>query len=479
MAVIDGTENPDTLFGNGNDVVFGYGGRDALTGNGNNNGLNGGAGDDLIIGSGTDYVDYSNDAAQGGLGGVYVDLGNSEVNSDPIPTSAPFYGTAIDGFGDTDTLQNIQHAVGTNAPDTLIGKGYMPGHSSSGWDNHLFGLGGNDILAGLEGDDQLYGGAGDDILAGGTGRDYLYGGAGNDFLHAEDPYGLLSTDYFDGGEGFDILCYQDAGIYPSIPRGVFASLAEPFRNDGSAYGDIYISIEGLIGTYTDDTLVTQRTGGNQLWASDGNDILYGLGGNNYLNGGFGNDTFYSNGGHNFIDGGEDFAWGSGLSDLVRYDYAPSGVVAALDPEASRYNTGAAAGDTYVSIEGLTGSPFNDVLFGDSRANQLYGREGDDLLIGNAGDDTLYGGGGANQFYGGDGYDRFYVGFNDVIHDFNFKDEGDHIYLSHPNDVYRFSFEATPTGTNIIGTPGYAAPVLLVFVANATVTDVSNATSLAM
>lgn len=62
--------------------------------------------------------------------------------------------------------------------------------------------------------------------------------------------------------------------------------------------------------------------------------------------------------------------GAGI-DRAQYSQAASGVRADLRDVAT--NTGEAAGDTYVAIENLLGSRFNDVLLGDAGANTLYGR----------------------------------------------------------------------------------------------------------
>ena len=73
------------------------------------------------------------------------------------------------------------------------------------------------------------------------------------------------------------------------------------------------------------------------------------------------------------------------SDTVSYEVAASGVIASLSNPAS--NSGFAAGDTFSSIENLTGSAFNDVLTGDANDNTLMGGLGDDTLDGGDGTDT--------------------------------------------------------------------------------------------
>jgi serralysin len=443
MAVVNGTSGPDTLYGSENDIVFGFAGDDTIYGSGANVGLNGGAGNDRIVGFWTDYVDYSNDYAEGGVHGVLVNLEE---------------GFAHDGFGATDTIRDIRHAVGTRYADTLVGadERQIGGNLTAAVDNHLYGLGGNDYLAGLAGNDELYGGDGDDILDGSSNSKY----------YSSYP---SDADLLDGGAGFDLVSYAGAAVK------VFASLFAPSSNVGSAAGDTYISIEGLIGSYGDDILVTSGSGGNQLWGGSGSDVLIALGGHNYINGGNDADSIFSSGGWNTIDGG-------GSYDIVRYEAAPFGVVAALDPAASPYNTGAAAGDKYVNVEGLAGSDYADVLFGDSGWNQLYGLDGNDFLIGNDGDDALYGGTGANELLGGKGNDyfNFYgseleAGVTNQIDDFTSLTMGneDHIYLFgvSSGDV---SFVPLMTGTNVnIAVSGGIATI---FVANAGLANVQAHTS---
>jgi Ca2+-binding RTX toxin-like protein len=121
---VRGTVNGDTLIASGTGTLFqGIRGNDTFTG-----------------GAGFDSIDYSRDFVYGGGGAVTVNL------------SA---GTAIDGFGNTDTFTSIEGAIGTNNADTLIGNNA---------NNSLIGLAGNDIFRGGAGNDTLTGGSGADTF---------------------------------------------------------------------------------------------------------------------------------------------------------------------------------------------------------------------------------------------------------------------------------------------------------------------------
>jgi Ca2+-binding RTX toxin-like protein len=166
-----------------------------------------------------------------------------------------------------------------------------------------------------------------------------------------------------GYAGVDTVSYELAGA------GVTANLATPFSNRGEAAGDLYKSIENLTGSAFNDKLV-------------------GDGAANVLDGGAGGDR---------LEGG-------GGSDTASYARAASGVTADLTKSAN--NSGEAAGDTYSSIENLTGSQFADRLVGNSSANVLTGRDGADTLIANAGNDKLIGGLGPDTLNAGAGRDLY-------------------------------------------------------------------------
>ena len=88
--------------------------------------------------------------------------------------------------------------------------------------------------------------------------------------------------------------------------------------------------------------------------------------------------------------------------VASYEGSSSGVTASLaDPG---QNTGAAAGDVYLSIKGLIGSTSADVLIGDDKANVIQGGNGSDSLDGGKGFDSLIGGAGNDTIDGGAGDD---------------------------------------------------------------------------
>jgi Ca2+-binding RTX toxin-like protein len=124
------------------------------------------------------------------------------------------------------------------------------------------------------------------------------------------------------------------------------------------------------------------------------DMLTGNDGNNFLKGGGGDDILEGGRGINRLDGGEG-------TDLASYAGAAAGVAVHLSRTGG---SGGAGIDYFVSIEGLVGSAFNDVLVGDGLANVLKGGEGHDRVFGRGGDDTLFGDAGNDQLHGGDGRD---------------------------------------------------------------------------
>ncbi|MCG8417184.1 MAG: hypothetical protein MJE77_04470 [Proteobacteria bacterium] len=220
------------------------------------------------------------------------------------------------------------------------------------------------VLTGTPGNDTLIGTEEDDTLEGLAGNDTLLGAAGADLL--------------DGGDGVDLASYAGG------TGGVSVSLAAGTGTGNHAEGDTLVSIENVRGSDFDDT-ITGDAGRNTLFGAGANDSLSGGGGRDVLDGGDGADV---------LDGGDD-------ADTASYASAPAGVVVDL---VSGGSAGEAAGDTYLSIEIVRGSNFDDSLTGDAARNTLLGAVGDDSLHGGGDRDVLDGGDGADLLDGGDGVD---------------------------------------------------------------------------
>lgn len=110
----------------------------------------------------------------------------------------------------------------------------------------------------------------------------------------------------------------------------------------------------------------------------GNDSLRGGAGINHLNGGAGNDVAH---------------WDA----QVRADLSTGRAV--------WLGQGTPFEDKLISIEGLAGGDYDDILLGDDGTNNLYGEAGADVLAGRGGDDNIFGMGGADILIGGRGSDR--------------------------------------------------------------------------
>ena len=178
------------------------------------------------------------------------------------------------------------------------------------------------------------------------------------------------------------------------------------------------------GTGNDDTLhgsivgdcMVGWGGNDTLYGGHGNDMLYGGRGNDYLDGGTGDDHLNGGAGADQLHGGSEWHGRKydintrqyievvipGGSDTADYSSSGSGVTVNLATGVR--SGGHAQGDTFTSIENVTGSAHNDALTGDNHSNVLRGGHGDDVLHGKAGGDVLDGGGGADALNGGDGDD---------------------------------------------------------------------------
>ncbi len=376
--------NVENLTLTGSSDIYGKGNAlaNVLRGNAATNFLSGGDGNDVLIGGG------GGDTFNGGAGFDTVSYAGAAMRVESSLTD--YIDTSWAALGDT--YSSIENLTGTSYADRLTGNTAA------------------NVLNGGSGDDVLIGGAGADALIGGSGLDWAsYAGASKGVTanlsdasvnseHAKgDTYssienlagtsfadrliGNAAANTLDGSYGDDILTGGagadklvggsgvDRASYAGATRGVTASLSDASINTQDAKGDTYLSIENLTGSSFADRL-TGNASDNTVDGGDGDDILIGGAGADKLIG------------------------GNGI-DRASYAGASKGVMANLSD--ASVNTQDAKGDTYSSIENLTGSSFADRLTGNAGENTLDGGDGNDVLAGGAGVDKLIGGNGSDIF----------------------------------------------------------------------------------
>lgn len=376
LTLVSGVADAE-LLGVGNLTLRGNAAGNYLAGNNGSNFLFGNAGADTLSGGdGTDYL----------IGGAGADRLNGGAGTDRAQYHQSATGLRVD-------LQFVSTNSGEAAGDTFTSIEDIFG---SFYDDLLFGDGNANALIGATGDDQLYGRGGNDRLAGGDGDDRLIGGPG--------------ADQMDGGAGTDWAQYHQAAA------GLRADLVYRSTNTGEAAGDSYFRVENLFGSRYADFLFGDNAA-NTVAGHLGDDQLYGRGGNDRLVGADGNDRLIGGEGADQLDGGAG-------SDWAQYHQASSGVRADLLSPSG--NNGEATGDTFVSVENLFGSRYNDVLLGTHGANTISGQMGSDALLGRGGNDRLAGGDGNDTLDGGSGRDTMVGGNGSDTFVFRFGSRADEV-----------------------------------------------------
>ena len=305
----------------GNDTIYGLSGNDSLIGGSGNDILDGGADGDTA-----EYYDAGFDGAGPAFQGIVVDLAA---------------GTAIDGWGDTDTLISIENISGSQFADQISGDGIG---------NGLLGHDGNDVIQGRGGFDWLAGGSGADVLDGGADRDW-------------------ASYYDDGSDG--------AG---AAFQGVDVNLTTGIAIDGWGDTDTLISIEDVQGSQFADQ-ITGDNGSNSLMGLAGNDSLIGGGGDDWFRGGSGDDLLDGGAGYDIAGYRDDEA-----NDIPTVNGAIVAHLGAVSTVIDRWgNT-----DTLNSVERVDGSNGNDIMSSDAGFSGSFGIFTE--FQGMAGDDTISGNG---------------------------------------------------------------------------------------
>ncbi len=355
----------------------------------------GGAGNDLIIGNGSDEsipMDLGDDTING-------NGGTDRIVASGLRGAVTLNDTLLSGLG-TDSISGIELAQlegGTVA--VQINASAFSGAVT------LFGSTAGDSLVGTASADVISGGNGNDTIKAGDGNDTITGGVGNDSI--------------DGEGGTDLQTETTAGSV--VVTALQVQGAGPIGNDK------YFNIESMqfTGTAAANKFDTRLFAGNvTLLGGGGNDTLLSGGGNDSLAGEAGNDFLTGGAGDDVLDGGD------GVDRLIEasntdFTLTNSSLTGAGTDAISFFEqaslTGGSGGNTlnataYTGNATLDGGSGNDTLLGGSGASSLVGNEGNDSLVGGLGADTLLGGNGTDTLDGGDGNDSVDggAGINDRV-----------------------------------------------------------------
>lgn len=280
---------------------------------------------------------------------------------------------------------------------------WVPGttYTVTGGDDIVVGSRFGDYLAGAAGWDWIDGGAGDDTIEGGDGNDVLLGGEGRDRL-----VGGAGDDYLVGGAGDD---------HPWFGDGFMSGMWGGDGNDTIVFNG---GIDGGFGENGDDTFLMEQDGYTPGLEASGNydgNIM------DYVDAGAGSDTISYERFTTPITAPLDSSfWVHAGNASLMPAGGINGVRVALSNHPASWTNGDAywadakyiMGDWIKGVENVTGSKFNDYLWGDAGDNILRGGDGDDFLDGHLGNDVLEGGAGADYLAGvGGGDTASYEGSN--------------------------------------------------------------------
>jgi Ca2+-binding RTX toxin-like protein len=426
MAIINGTNNGETLNGTpDDDVINGLGGNDTLNGLGGNDILDGGDGDDTLNGGdGDDELRASSgfDSANGGAGTDTLTLNAVSSTVSVFTEVRPTTNATLGGF-DGSYLETGIRRIGFNSIERF--------NISTG--------SGNDIIITASGNDVVRTGAGDDIVDVGSGIDTADGGTGVDGLSADfsansgavsidlrnavnsGAFGSFSNfEYFVNvtGSAFnDVLIGSDVARDQRINLGDGDDVGGIGRGGGVINGGLgtdtaiidfsaattaVVNEEGptantTLGGFNGNFLQSgvSRAGFNSverfvITTGSGDDNIRTASGDDIIRAGVGNDIVNAGAGNDEVDGGpgDDVLNGGDGIDMLSYASATAGVTVDLRLTTAQ-NTGGAGTDTISNFERITGSAFNDTLTGTDGANRLLGGAGADTLIGLGGNDDYF------------------------------------------------------------------------------------------
>ena len=317
--------------------------------------------------------------------------------------------TASGGYAEGDRFTSIEEILGSDYNDLITGDAHH---------NVLDGYFGNDILNGGAGNDRLQGNYGGDILIGGAGIDTLEGSG--DLEMSNGP--ILPSIFVlgDKTQGEDhVIDFSDSYGYGSYDRirivtdtggettleALYAAANIRVDNTQNYSGDFDT---GENSSSTNDTQIYDTNGTDNITSDD--ILLMVLEDKTTA---LTIDMFLIVDKHDVIPTtplpssfyetatavAETFTGHTYYNDLVSYLDSDAGVVINLADNTA--SGGYATGDSFTSIENISGSNYNDIITGDAHHSLLSGGAGNDILSGGAGIDTLWGGDDNDIFVLGD------------------------------------------------------------------------------
>jgi Ca2+-binding RTX toxin-like protein len=398
---LEGGAGDDTLIGSGvsdslgggamDDTLLGGTGDDELRQTRGADHLDGGAGFDRLVftspnGNSTAGVIY------GGVDGVGVSVNLAAHTSDYDTSDGPEIPE------ETGILASIENVTGTIGNDNFVGGDltHAPDILGNGTTETFRPLGGDDVITGATGNGfntradystntiaqavsvnlgtgtALDGQGGIDTL---VRVDQVYGGSGNDTLLGGGQERSASGGFFEvfrGNSGADTI--DGAGTDT-----VVGAAGSNRVNYGSSPTAVIVNLSATPFVVGSDTVL----GGT---ARDGFGFTDTLSNINQVEGSNSSDTLVGGGtNHRLIGGaGNDLLVGGASGVEASYQTSTVAVVANLT--IGTVNDGFGGLDTLVNIDDLRGSDFNDTLTGNAAGNRLVGEAGADTIDGGGGID---------------------------------------------------------------------------------------------
>jgi len=459
----------DTLIGgDGDDILIGRGGSDILRGG---NGIDTASYVTMSAASST----VTNETIAGTaftFNGVVIDLvANTASGSEPSPVAPTTANRAKQGDAAGDWFHSIENITGSQYSDRITGNTGDNLLAGGAANDALFGAAGNDTLQGDAGSDYLDGGTGTNTAVfAGKYSEYAISTTGPNVTVT--GIGARAGDGTDTLVNIQVLKFADFTISLGVSTNNAPMLGEPQMADQAAVDGAAFSyqipatsfIDFDIGTGTDVMVLTATladgsplpswltfnaatrtfsgtvpaaTASNagevgktyeiKVTATDsgasvsdnfllsisqaGGAAIIGTTGNDALNGTFRGETITGNGGDDTLNAslGADVMDGGTGTDTA--DYAGSTFGVSVNLATGAGSGGFADGDTFVSIEKVVGSAFDDTITGSIGQDDLRGGAGDDTIDGGKESDLIVGGAGADILRGGDGVDTIYARFN--------------------------------------------------------------------